>query len=293
MAAVLDPQCSLAHCPSLASPAGCAHNHRPAALLPPVAVNNGVYKCGFATTQEGFTKAETELFGSLDELEQVLRWVCGRISKDRWWRAVQGGGWARHACAVGTGQGALGDWLARAVLPAALCSTLTDTLTHLDQPPAAPTLPLPCSRQRFVCGERFTEADLRLFPTLIRFDTAYATLFKCCKRRVADYPHLQAWMRDVHQLEVPGGGMQIKVGRWWEDGEDLRVVCAESSSCWCSEPASAACGVLLSHVPPCRLPALTMHCVHARNCAFQPLAVHRTASIWMRLGGPTSASCSP
>jgi putative glutathione S-transferase len=76
----------------------------------------------------------------------------------------------------------------------------------------APPLPLPCSQQRFVCGERFTEADLRLFPTIIRFDTAYATLFKCCKRRVADYPHLQAWMRDVHQLEVPGSGMQIKVG---------------------------------------------------------------------------------
>lgn len=49
------------------------------------------------------------------------------------------------------------------------------------------------SRQRFLCGERFTEADLRLFPTIARFDAVYATLFKCCRRCVrADYPHLQA-----------------------------------------------------------------------------------------------------
>lgn len=76
-----------------------------------------------------------------------------------------------------------------------------------------PPLKLPSrSRQRFVCGERFTEADLRLFPTIVRFDAVYATLFKCCRRRVADHPHLQAWLRDVQQLELPGGGMQIRVG---------------------------------------------------------------------------------
>ena len=44
-----------------------------------------------------------------------------------------------------------------------------------------------------MCGERLTEADLRLLPTLVRFDAVYACLFKCCKRSVrADYPHLQA-----------------------------------------------------------------------------------------------------
>ncbi|KAL4457697.1 hypothetical protein ABPG75_012562 [Micractinium tetrahymenae] len=101
-------------------------------------VNNGVYKCGFATSQAGFQRAEAELFAALDELEAVL------------------------------------------------------------------------SRQRFVCGERFTEADLRLFPTIARYDSVYATLFKCSRRRVADYPHLQAWMRDVHQLEVPGSRLQIR-----------------------------------------------------------------------------------
>jgi len=38
---------------------------------------------------------------------------------------------------------------------------------------------------------------------MIRFDTAYAVLFKCSKRRATDYPHLFAWMRDVYQLPLP------------------------------------------------------------------------------------------
>ena len=67
------------------------------------------------------------------------------------------------------------------------------------------------SRTRFLCGERFTEADLRLFPTIIRFDPVYSILFKCSARRVAEHPHLAAWMRDVHQLRVPGGGLQVEV----------------------------------------------------------------------------------
>ena len=50
---------------------------------------------------------------------------------------------------------------------------------------------------------RFTEADLRLYPTIIRYDGAYATLFKCSRRRIADYPNLSAWLRDVYQLPTP------------------------------------------------------------------------------------------
>ena len=83
--------------------------------------------------------------------------------------------------------------------------------------------------QRFVCGERFTEADLRLFPTLVRFDACYAMLFKCCRRRVADYPALSSWMRDVHQLAVPGGGLQVKVragGRRGAAGGCSSVACS-------------------------------------------------------------------
>ena len=52
-------------------------------------------------------------------------------------------------------------------------------------------------------ARRFTEADLRLYPTIVRYDGAYATLFKCCRRRVADYPNLAAWLRDVYQLPNP------------------------------------------------------------------------------------------
>eukprot|EP00798_Chlamydomonas_sp_ICE-L_P000007 gene7-12815_t len=67
------------------------------------------------------------------------------------------------------------------------------------------------ANSRFLLGESFTEADLRLFPTIIRFDAVYTTLFKCTKKRVADYPNLQGWMKDVYQLQIGGGlGMQVK-----------------------------------------------------------------------------------
>jgi len=62
---------------------------------------------------------------------------------------------------------------------------------------------------RFLMGDRLTEADLRLFPTIVRFDAAYATLFKCSRRRVADYPNLSAWMRDIWNLPIPDQGLQI------------------------------------------------------------------------------------
>ena len=51
-------------------------------------------------------------------------------------------------------------------------------------------------------AHRFTEADLRLYPTIVRYDGAYATLFKCCRKRVADYPNLSGWLRDVYQLRT-------------------------------------------------------------------------------------------
>ncbi len=51
-----------------------------------------------------------------------------------------------------------------------------------------------------------TEADVRLYPTLIRFDSVYATLFKCSKRRIADYPQLKAWLRRMYNLRVSSAG---------------------------------------------------------------------------------------
>lgn len=51
-------------------------------------------------------------------------------------------------------------------------------------------------------GDRFTEADIRLFVTLVRFDAAYHGLFKCNLRRLADYPALSAYLARV--LAIPG-----------------------------------------------------------------------------------------
>ncbi|HLY47418.1 MAG TPA: glutathione S-transferase C-terminal domain-containing protein [Stellaceae bacterium] len=61
-------------------------------------------------------------------------------------------------------------------------------------------LELSLGRRRWLVGERFSEADLRLFPTLVRFDTVYYVLFKCNLRRLTDYPSLWAYTRDIYQL---------------------------------------------------------------------------------------------
>ena len=53
---------------------------------------------------------------------------------------------------------------------------------------------------RFMHGDKVTESDLRAFPTIVRFDAVYATLFKCSSRRVADMPNLRAWMQDFYLL---------------------------------------------------------------------------------------------
>src|SRR5580692_5414151 len=58
------------------------------------------------------------------------------------------------------------------------------------------------SRQRYLVGRQITEADWRLFTTLVRFDAVYYSHFKCNLRRVADYPNLSNYLRDLYQ--VPG-----------------------------------------------------------------------------------------
>jgi len=90
-------------------------------------INNGVYKVGFATTQQAYAEAFEALFSALDELEQRL------------------------------------------------------------------------SRQRYLVGNQITEADWRLFPTLVRFDPVYVGHFKCNRKRLIDYPNLWGYTRDLYQ----------------------------------------------------------------------------------------------
>ena len=58
------------------------------------------------------------------------------------------------------------------------------------------------SRQRYLVDNRLTEADWRLFTTILRFDAVYYGHFKCNLRRIADYPNLSNYLRDLYQ--VPG-----------------------------------------------------------------------------------------
>lgn len=92
-------------------------------------INNGVYRTGFATTQESYEQAFHRLFNALDEVEEIL------------------------------------------------------------------------SQQRYLTGDTLTEADWRLFVTLIRFDPVYVGHFKCNKKRIADHPNLFNFMLELYQVE--------------------------------------------------------------------------------------------
>jgi len=91
-------------------------------------VNNGVYRAGFATSQEAYEEAARGIFSTLDQLEELL------------------------------------------------------------------------SRQRYLAGKAITEADWRLFTTLVRFDAVYYSHFKCNLRRIVDYPNLWNYLRDLYQM---------------------------------------------------------------------------------------------
>jgi putative glutathione S-transferase len=92
------------------------------------ALNNGVYRAGFASTQAAYEEAAHDVFAMLDELD-------ARLKSKRW-----------------------------------------------------------------LVGNRFTEADIRAFVTLIRFDAVYHGHFKCNVRRIVDYEHLPGYTRDIYQL---------------------------------------------------------------------------------------------
>ena len=101
-------------------------------------VNNGVYRCGFARSQDAYDEAFAELFDTLDHVDDRL------------------------------------------------------------------------SGQRFLTGARLTEADWRLFTTLIRFDAVYYGHFKCNRRRIGDYPALSGYVRDLYQM--PGVAATVDIG---------------------------------------------------------------------------------
>src|SRR5579862_4707352 len=90
-------------------------------------VNNGVYRAGFATSQDAYEEAARAIFATLDQLEDRL------------------------------------------------------------------------SQQRYLAGKDITEADWRLFTTLVRFGSVYYSHFKCNLRRIADYPNLWNYLRDLYQ----------------------------------------------------------------------------------------------
>ncbi|MBV9235136.1 MAG: glutathione S-transferase family protein [Xanthobacteraceae bacterium] len=99
-------------------------------------VNNGVYRCGFARSQEAYDAAYTALFSALDQLEARL------------------------------------------------------------------------ASRRYLLGDQQTEADWRLFPTLVRFDVAYFSIFKCNRQRMSDFPNLWRFTRDLYS--TPGIAATVK-----------------------------------------------------------------------------------
>ena len=102
-------------------------------------INNGVYRTGFATTQNAYEEAFNDLFSALDQMEVRLK------------------------------------------------------------------------EQRYLTGTRITEADWRLFATLIRFDAVYVGHFKCNKRQIADYSNLPNYMRELYQW--PGIAQTVDMPR--------------------------------------------------------------------------------
>ncbi|QKT02940.1 glutathione S-transferase family protein [Ectothiorhodospiraceae bacterium 2226] len=77
---------------------------------------------------------------------------------------------------------------------------LFETLDHLEERLA---------HQRYLVGPRLTEADWRLFTTLVRFDSVYVGHFKCNRRRLVDYPNLWAYTRELYQ--IPGVAVTVNL----------------------------------------------------------------------------------
>jgi len=71
------------------------------------------------------------------------------------------------------------------------CDDLFAMLNHIE---------LSLAHSRYLCGDRLTLADIRLFTTLFRFDAVYYSLFKCDRQRIQDYANLGGYLKDIYQL---------------------------------------------------------------------------------------------
>lgn len=105
------------------------------------------------------------------------------------------------------------------------------------------------SKQRYLCGDRVTEADWRLLPTLLRFDAAYVGAFKCNVRRLIDYPHLWSFTRELFQ--------------WPGIAETLDL--DQAKRCYFGLPAINPTGIVPIG------PVLDFTAPHDRGAAFSPL----------------------
>eukprot|EP01026_Neomeris_dumetosa_P057869 TRINITY_DN53501_c0_g1_i12.p1 TRINITY_DN53501_c0_g1~~TRINITY_DN53501_c0_g1_i12.p1 ORF type:complete len:415 (-),score=38.34 TRINITY_DN53501_c0_g1_i12:610-1854(-) len=66
------------------------------------------------------------------------------------------------------------------------------------------------SKNKFIVGDKLTAVDLQLYPTVARFDQAYAVLFKCSSKRISDYPNIARWFGKMYNLDVPQSTLQVK-----------------------------------------------------------------------------------
>jgi len=101
-------------------------------------INNGVYRAGFARSQEAYDVAVKEVFEALEKVEEIL------------------------------------------------------------------------GKKRFLTGNTLTEADIRLFTTLVRFDAVYVGHFKCNKKRIVDLKHVKAYTRDIFQMANIGETVDLE-----------------------------------------------------------------------------------
>lgn len=60
------------------------------------------------------------------------------------------------------------------------------------------------SKRRYLAGDKVTLSDVRVFPSLVRFDEVYAVYFKCNKKRIVDYPNILNYVRDLYQTYPDG-----------------------------------------------------------------------------------------